>query len=418
MNLILEISLIFLLILSIFIILYIREKRFNHELNKEKEKFKNIFDKSSDGISILNDGIFTECNDALVKLLRYETKKEVLNLTPSQLSPEYQEDGQKSLEKSLLMIRIAKECGINHFEWTHIKKDGTKFWADIVLTNISTNDNEVIIHALWKDIQHTKELEEELREININLENKISLALKENKHQALLLMQQSRLAQMGEMISMIAHQWRQPLNVLSLATQGINLKYKMDKLNSAEMSKFNESSQRQIKQMSNTINDFRNFFKPEKTKKIFEVSKSIYHILDLISPIYEKEKINLEVNIASSIFTNGYFNELGQTIVNLINNAKDAMLEREIENKNIKIYTHLENKKLRIIIEDNGGGIDEKIMDKIFDPYFSTKDEKNGTGLGLYMSKMIIEEHMNGKLSAINIENGVKFIIELDTVDN
>jgi len=418
MNLILEISLIFLLILSIFIILYIREKRFNHELNKEKEKFKNIFDKSSDGISILNDGIFTECNDALVKLLRYETKKEVLNLTPSQLSPEYQEDGQKSLEKSLLMIRIAKECGINHFEWTHIKKDGTKFWADIVLTNISTNDNEVIIHALWKDIQHTKELEEELREININLENKISLALKENKHQALLLMQQSRLAQMGEMISMIAHQWRQPLNVLSLATQGINLKYKMDKLNSAEMSKFNESSQRQIKQMSNTINDFRNFFKPEKTKKIFEVSKSIYHILDLISPIYEKEKINLEVNIAASIFTNGYFNELGQTIVNLINNAKDAMLEREIENKNIKIYTHLENKKLRIIIEDNGGGIDEKIMDKIFDPYFSTKDEKNGTGLGLYMSKMIIEEHMNGKLSAINIENGVKFIIELDTVDN
>jgi len=411
-KLILQLTVILVLIIIAILFLYYREKRLSKVINDEKDKFKNIFDKASDGISILTDGVFTDCNDSLVELLGYKSKDEVLHLSPSQLSPEYQPDNQKSLDKSLLMMKIAKEYGVNHFEWVHIRANGDKFWADIVLTNISTNDNENVIHVVLRDIQYKKELENELLELNSSLEEKIDNEIEKNKKQQLILMQQSRLAQMGEMISMIAHQWRQPLNTLSLVSQGIYLKYSIGKLDNDSMEKFNTSSKNQIFQMSSTIDDFRNFFKPQKEKNIFNLSKTIYKVLELIAPIYKKEEIELDVDLEESIFINGYSNELGQTLINIINNAKDAILENDAP-KLIKLYTRLENDKVLIIIEDSAGGIKQDILEKIFDPYFSTKDEKNGTGLGLYMSKVIVEEHMQGRLNAHNTSDGVRFIIEL-----
>ncbi len=415
-TLIWEIVGVFLLIIIVILIAYLKQGKLRKRVEEEKNKFQNIFDKASDGISILENGVFTDCNDAFVKVLGYENKKQILKLTPAELSPEYQPDGEESLPKALLMMQIAKEKGVKRFEWIYLKANGNEFWVDVVLTNISMRDDEEVIHVVWRDIQHRKELEEELKELNINLKKKIDEEIEKNRQQQVVLMEQSRLAQMGEMISMIAHQWRQPLNSLSLITQAVSLKYKMNKLDTETIDKFDNSSKNLIAQMSNTIDDFRNFFKPEKEKVLFDITASIVDTLNVLGPILEKEQIKIDIYMPETIYVKGYQSELGQVLVNLINNSKDALIEYNIDTqKIIKICTKSDEEKNYITVEDNAGGIKDSVMHKIFDPYFSTKSEQNGTGIGLYMSKMIIEGHMEGKLSVENIDNGVRFTIELKT---
>ena len=412
----LEIIGVFLLIIIVILIAYLKQGKLRKDIEEEKNKFQNIFDKASDGISILTNGIFTDCNDAFVNVLGYENRKQVLKLTPAELSPEYQPDGEKSLLKALLMMKIAREKGVKHFEWVHLRANGDESWVDVVLTNISITDDEELIHVVWRDIQHRKELEVELKELNINLEKKMDKEIEKNRQQQVVLMEQSRLAQMGEMISMIAHQWRQPLNSLSLITQAVALKYKMNRLDDEVIDKFDTSSKNLIAQMSNTIDDFRNFFKPEKEKILFDVTASIVNTLNILGPLLEKEQVKLDVFMPETIYIEGYQSELAQVLMNLINNSKDALTEHNIGTKKIiKIFTISDDEKNYIIVEDNAGGIKESVIDHIFDPYFSTKAEQHGTGIGLYMSKMIIEGHMEGKLMVENIDNGVRFTIELKT---
>ena len=218
---------------------------------------------------------------------------------------------------------------------------------------------------------------------------------------------------MGEMISMIAHQWRQPLNVLSMLNQTIILNYKLGKVSDEIVSNFEYSANKQIFNMSQTIDDFSNFFKPEKKKVKFSINDLIYRTIDIVKPIYQKNKISIKYNYKEDIYLLGYQNELGQSIINIINNAKDAFLENKIENKTININIEKQQDNVILSISDNAGGIPTDIIDKIFDPYFSTKTEKNGIGIGLYMTKMIIEEHMDGKLNCSNSENGATFLIIL-----
>jgi len=403
----------FVLISILIILLYIREKRLSKVIQNEKNKFQNIFYKASDGTSILTNGIFTDCNDSLVKLLGYENRDQILNLTPSQLSPEYQPDGEKSLDKSIHMMNIVKKEGINHFEWKHIRADGEVFWADIMLTDISTKENETEIHVVWRDIQHRKELEDELVGLNSTLEEKVEIEVQKNKEQQLFLIQQSRLAQMGEMINMIAHQWRQPLNHLSMIIQNAVLKHKLGKFDEG-MVKLSEDSQKQIKQMSQTIDDFRYFFKPNKHPKEFNVTTEILNALKLIKPSLEQELIVVETHLENDVLMKGHANELGQVLLNILNNAKDVLVEKNIDKKKIiLVLLKKENENILITIEDNAGGIDDNIIYKIFDPYFSTKEEKNGTGLGLYMSKSIIEGQKQGRLSVKNGTKGAIFKIVL-----
>ena len=227
-----------------------------------------------------------------------------------------------------------------------------------------------------------------------------------------MLLQQSRLAQMGEMISMIAHQWRQPLNTLSLLTQSIVLKYKADTLNPIYINEFHTNTKKQITQMSSTIDDFRNFFKPEKEKRQFSLSEPLYHAIDILKPRLDIERIQIEEKIDEEISIYGFENEIGQTIINIINNSIDALNDNKtIKEKKILISLEKINTLSVLSIVDNAGGIPDNILDKVFDPYFSTKGEKNGTGLGLYMSKVIIQEHMNGKLEVSNNEEGAVFTI-------
>jgi len=254
----------------------------------------------------------------------------------------------------------------------------------------------------------------ERKEYSRRLEETVKQEIRKNQQQQLLMLQQSRLAQMGEMISMIAHQWRQPLNNLSLINQLLITKYAKGNLDDTAMEYFKENSKKQINLMTTTIDDFRNFFKKENQPKEFCIYNVIEDVIDMTEAVYTKNGIEIVLEIEKNYKVMGYANGVAQVLLNIINNAKDALIERGISEKKIVITTHkVESDKLKIVIRDNAGGIPLEIMDKIFDPYFSTKEEKNGTGLGLYMSKMIIQKQIKGSIDVCNDSAGAMFVIHM-----
>ncbi len=254
----------------------------------------------------------------------------------------------------------------------------------------------------------------ELEEINNSLECKVQEELKKSHQKDQQMMQQSRLAQMGEMLSMIAHQWRQPLAAIASSSTALQLKAELGKTDKEMIIKKSKQISKYAQHLSATIDDFRDFFKPNKEKRetsLCEVVKSVLSIVQV--PIQNKNiTIIKELNCKSKF--QSYPNELRQVLLNLMKNAEDILLEKEIEDPWIKIITRIENNKYFLEVSDNGGGIKEENLDKIFDPYFSTKLQKDGTGLGLYMSKTIIEEHCGGKLNVCNSAEGALFTIELE----
>jgi signal transduction histidine kinase len=193
--------------------------------------------------------------------------------------------------------------------------------------------------------------------------------------------------------------------------QGAIFKYKKGALDDEFVKKIEVDSKKQISQMSETIDNFRNFFKPEKEKVEFDVAKAVKDSIKLIYPALKSENITLKLDVDEEIYMTSFPHELGQALINILNNAKDAFAQHEEQNqKVISISLHVDE-KIHLQIKDNAGGIPKEILKDIFAPYFSTKDDKNGTGLGLYMSKIIIEEHMGGKIMATNVEDGALFEI-------
>lgn len=253
----------------------------------------------------------------------------------------------------------------------------------------------------------------ELELLNDTLDIKIKRETNKRKEHEQLLIQQSRLAEMGDMISMIAHQWRQPLNALRIQIQNIELFHKMNNLNNNLINGQINNSNYIINQMSQTIDDFRNFFEPNREKKEFSLTTAIQQAMGLIDATFRHHEINIQVSIKKDILIYGFGNEFSQVILNIINNAKDKLIEEKIENPQISVTLTYSKDNVIIEIEDNASGIDDSIGDKIFEPYFSTKSDKNGTGLGLYMSKMIIEQNMHGTLNYKNKNKGVSFIIKI-----
>ena len=285
--------------------------------------------------------------------------------------------------------------------------DYTLFWKSIFISILI-----VFIVLYWnqrlkKEIKRRKEIEKELYNLNKNLEKRVEEALEKTKTQQAVMFQQSRLAQMGEIISMIAHQWRQPLNNVSAMIQTISLKYKRDNLDNELMDQFKNDTMKHINYMSQTIDDFRSFFKPEKNKEDFCVCKLMEQIISLITPSNKNCHIDMEVDYDKDTIINTYKNELGQAILNFINNSRDALEHVSKDKKWIKVKIRKKEDHVLITVNDNAGGVSPHILTKIFDPYFSTKTEKNGTGLGLYMSKIIIEDHLKGELKIENNQFGL-----------
>lgn len=258
-------------------------------------------------------------------------------------------------------------------------------------------------------------LQKDMKEQNLQLK---SLMQKQHEQEQIMI-QQSRMAAMGEMISAIAHQWRQPLNVLALYIQGIELAYEMEEINEEYVNKIVTDSMKQINFMSSTIDDFRNFFTPNREKENFSIKTVINTTIDLLLSQLKSHYINIEFDGDDcTIF--GHPNEFQQVTLNIINNAKDSILEfREINNNDeyqgsIQIKTIKTQTELKLIFIDNGTGIDEEIISKIFEPYFTTKFPQNGTGIGLYMVKEIVGHHYKASVEVHNnLEAGAEFVISI-----
>ncbi|MEA3383365.1 MAG: PAS domain-containing protein [Campylobacterota bacterium] len=235
------------------------------------------------------------------------------------------------------------------------------------------------------------------------------------KKQEELMIAQSRHAAMGEMISMIAHQWRQPLSVISMGANNIMADVELEMVDNDSLKDYAMEISQQTQELSKTIDDFKDFFKPMKGSEIVTIEEVLTDALKVIGKSLFNNNIKLTLNCNSKIKLETFSRELMQVFINIIKNAKEALLENSIKNPEIIIETEDSNKIISIKICDNAGGIDKEIIENIFNPYFTTKNEKNGTGLGLYISKTIVEKHLAGKLDVCNKENGVCFDLELNT---
>ncbi|MCT7468039.1 transporter substrate-binding domain-containing protein [Aliarcobacter cryaerophilus] len=279
----------------------------------------------------------------------------------------------------------------------------------------------VTLNILNKKLKYTvEEKTKELRYLNENLQLAIDKKTKELLEKEAILNQQAKMAAMGEMIENIAHQWRQPLSVISTISSSLKIKKEMNILDDKEFYEALKNINKTSEHLSNTIDDFRNFFSPNKEMNKFYVSQLIKKSKDLIKSRFDKFNIKVIEHI-DDIEILSYQNELFQVILNLFSNSIDVLSSSQIENKIIYIKIYHDENNLYIEFLDNGGGIKDEFINRVFEPYFTTKHKSQGTGIGLYMSLQIVTKHLNGEISVKNdtfIENnttyfGAKFTILL-----
>jgi PAS domain S-box-containing protein len=267
------------------------------------------------------------------------------------------------------------------------------------------------------ELQRRLIIEKHLEFSNDNLRQRIEEEIQKRAIKEQSLLQQSKMAAMGEMISNIAHQWRQPINSLGIIVQNLSLLYKHKMLDDDSMNQMENDMTQLIGMMSDTIDSFRNFFKPAANTEKFTISSSIKETLCLLAPAIANENIAINVDPAcADLKIEGFRNELSQVILNILTNAKDALIANNIINPHIDIkIIKEESQYAKIFIQDNAGGIPENALNQIFDPFFTTK-ESYGTGIGLYMSKMIIENKFDGSIKAWNKEEGACFELLLPLI--
>ncbi len=358
------------------------------EKNRENFiNFKTLIDTMSEGLALFDEDLnCIEINKSALEKFGYTHEEGLGKHIFTVIS---QKD-----HKKLLTLHIQEHA---ESEWTLIRQDGSTFPAFVSGSNI-TYKGKLARIVTFIDLTDIKEKEKQLYH-------------------------QSRLAQMGEMISMIAHQWRQPLGAISASVIGIKTKIQMKKFDLTAVEGRVEQEQylmqkldkmgTYVEHLSTTIEDFRNFFKPNKEKTTVNLEETITKALNIVHPglLDHHIKVDKEIHFEHKIET--YSNEILQALLNIFKNAIDHFETANIEFPYITIRGYEEKNDFIIQICDNGGGISEKIIDKIFDPYFSTKDDKNGTGLGLYMTKTMIEDHCNGRLEVTNFNEGACFKITL-----
>ncbi|QKF74093.1 PAS sensor-containing two-component system histidine kinase [Aliarcobacter faecis] len=334
-----------------------------------------IINNTIEGVLILQEGFIKNINHSLLEILGYEKKDELVD----------------KLATSIL-IPTSTEKFIKYNE---------KIFQEISL--ITRNGKIIPVIIKMKDIIYN------------NKEYKIIyiLDLTELKEKEKMVIFQSKLTAMGEMISMIAHQWRQPLSTITTILTRLKLKSSTNKIDKGFLDSNLSDINKYVQYMSSTIDDFRNFYQIDSKKELISLNQIVMIVHNMIEKSFSFQNIKIEINQINLKQRFLPKNELIQVILNILNNSKDAFLERDIKNSIIKIYFEDTKDNQKIFIEDNAGGIDEEIISKIFNPYFSTKTKRNGTGLGLYICKNILEKDNLGDIFVENTQNGVKFSINI-----
>jgi len=255
----------------------------------------------------------------------------------------------------------------------------------------------------------------DITELAKNLEKKVEEEIEKNRTKDRILENQAKLAALGEMLGNIAHQWRHPITRVSLILQNMKTFKSLNKLSDAQFDKYITNTLEQMDYMSQTIDDFKDFYKPDKEISVFNAKEAIEDTYKIIGASIKHEGIEIIIEVDKDFYIKGYKNQFSQVVLNIMHNAREILEEKNIKSPFLKIRLFNLNNKNNITIEDNAGGIKVEPIDTIFDAYFTTKED-NGTGIGLYMSRMIISEHFNGKLYAKNTPKGALFTIELPII--
>lgn len=376
-------------------------------MRKKEKWFEHIFDNSGVGILIVDKNRkILEANKTLCDMLGYKYE-ELINQHANMLHI--------SLESSERFGKIAFNTVLKSnsldLEYKFKHKNGEPFW--IKITGDVIKDNQEVLWIIT-NINRRVKYQEELATLNDTLNSKIENQVKTLREKDRQLQYQSRLAQMGEMLNMISHQWRQPLMSISATTSYLYGKLLMEEFEKKEFIDELELIEDSAQHLSNTINDFRSFFKVDKEQILTSFEDIVDNTLKIIKPILSNNQVEVEVDFQSHATIYSLENEIKQVVLNILKNAEDAFIENGINNRRIKIKTFDKDDFAYLEISDNAGGIKKHHLDKIFDSYFTTKSSTNGTGLGLCMSRTIIEDNCNGELRACNNnQNGATFTIKL-----
>jgi PAS domain S-box-containing protein len=287
--------------------------------------------------------------------------------------------------------------------------DGKKHTVQTIKTKLTdTEGNTLGVVGIGSDITDTLERQKQLQTLNEKLQDEVKLQVEQLREKDKILQEQAKLAAMGEMISAIAHQWRQPLNALSINIQNLDYDYEEGLIDEAFIVDFIKRQSQTIDFMSKMIDDFRSFFKTDKTKREFSIRDVVVNVAGLVSAQFANNSIKIEIH-GDDFIVNGYESEMKQVMLNILSNAKDAVIERKI--KNGEVVIGISKKMRKLTVTDNGGGVASYKIDRIFEPYFTTKDHGKGTGIGLFMSRIIIVEHMGATIKGYNVNDG--FCVEI-----
>ncbi len=371
------------------------------DLIKSEENLKSLIDKYIISSTTNLKGVITDASQAFENISGY-SKNELIGKPHNIIRhPDIPKDVFKTMWQTI------KQGKTWQGEVKNRHKDGGYYWVYAIISPLYDKGKKIGYSAIRHNITDKKKLEE----LNKTLEDKVSYEVEKSRQKDKQILQQSRLAQMGEMISMIAHQWRQPLAAISSSSTAINLKATLNKLDKETALELSGNIIDFSKHLSATIDDFREFFRSNKEKRDTTYSDVIQSVLNIVEASISTKNIKIIKELHCNATFSTYPNEIKQVVLNLLKNAEDILLDNRIKDPCIKIVTYTEEEHYILEVSDNGGGIPEDIIDNIFDPYFSTKTKKDGTGLGLYMSKTIIEDHCGGILHVNNSDVGAVFRI-------
>ncbi len=385
----------------------------------EHDLYKAIIDSTKEGFWLLDDELnIISLNNSFATMLGY-AESELLGKKPYELLALVGEQQQHCAAQAETISTTVQRT----YELTFVTKDNKELHTIVNATTISLSEYHVSTFAFITDISEQKELEQTLieeqqniSERNTDLTQRVEAEVQANRKKDHIMYQQARLASMGEMIANIAHQWRQPLNIIALIMQDFYISGQLGTLDNEKLEKEYARANSVLQYMSNTIDDFRTFFKHNNEGELFYVNSAIDSLLTLVSKTMEHNDIEIIMNIEDQITVYGHKNEFVQALINIINNAREAIAVHTKDGV-IEINAHTDGTNIVITVQDNGGGINKKDLEQIFEPYFTTKHQTQGTGLGLYMSHQIIVNNMDGSIYAKSRGEGTTFYITLPKGD-
>ena len=381
-------------------------KRAEEKLRESEEKFRSLIESTSDWIWEIDvNGVYTYSSPKVTDILGYEPG-EIMGKTPFDLMPP---EEAARLGQQFASITAERRL-IQRLENTNVHKTGRLVVLETSGVPVFDKDGQWRgYRGIDRDITVRKLAEKALEELNRTLQQRVEDEVAKNRAKDRMMMAQGRQAAMGEMLGNIAHQWRQPLNIVGLIMQDLQDAQVHGQLTTEYLDKSVRRGMDVIQHMSQTIDDFRGFSRADKEKQTFFLNEIVDRVLSFVEAGFRSNHIAIDVKMPEAVEGNGFSNEFAQVLLNILNNAKDALLDRRTPAPKLAIRVFKDQGRSVVTIADNAGGIADGDLDRVFDPFFTTKEEGKGTGIGLYMSKQIIEKNMSGRLTARNTAEGAEF---------